>query len=569
MPHSLEQTQFAESRPVAEPAHERIQLAVAATFTAEPVESSLHVLLEELELPSELGFAPYNQILQQLLTPGSLLLRNDAGFNFLLLRLEDWLGHEGEPARRWERLTGHVAQLQAALPSALRACSATFIIICCPTSETAHPAAVRSSILALEQELASSLARVSRVVVVPSALLLDLYPVAEPTDEYSNALGHIPYTEVMYAALGTMMARCLVSLRRPPYKGIALDCDNTLWSGVCAEDGATGVVVGAAHQALQRAMLEQREKGMLLCLSSKNVEADVWRVFDQHPEMLLSREHIASARIGWGRKSESVRALAAELGIDPRAFIFVDDNPIECAEVEAELPEVETVCLSAPSEEWPALLRHVWAFDHFRVTEEDRRRSAMYQEAMARDSARRSSDSLEAFLASLGLEVECESLTEDHLARAAQLTQRTNQFNTTPTRRTESELAKWLSTDTNHCSVVRVRDRFGDYGMVGLMTFSSLPEALQVDSFLLSCRVLGRRVEHAMVAYLGNWAQREGKTRLHFELVPTDRNQPAREFLEGLPGITVEAGEPALYSISAPAACESMKRAATEQEVAG
>src|ERR1700730_9738208 len=107
MPHNPEQTQFAESRTVAELSQERIQLAVAATFTAEPVESSLRVLLEELELPCELSFAPYDQILQQLLTPGSLLLRNDAGFNVLLLRLEDWLGHEGEPTRRWERLAEH------------------------------------------------------------------------------------------------------------------------------------------------------------------------------------------------------------------------------------------------------------------------------------------------------------------------------------------------------------------------------------------------------------------------------------------------------------------------------
>jgi FkbH-like protein len=179
----------------------------------------------------------------------------------------------------------------------------------------------------------------------------------------------------------------------------------------------------------------------------------------------------------------------------------------------------------------------------------------MYHEQTARDSVRRSSDSLEKFLASLGLEVECESVNEDHLVRAAQLTQRTNQFNTTGRRRTESELAKLLSTGSNHCSIVRVRDRFGNYGIVGVMIFALGPECLIVDSFMLSCRVLGRRVEHAMIAHLGAWARGKNKPLIDIEFVPSDRNQPAREFLESLGGTKTETGE-AVYTISAEAACE-------------
>jgi len=213
------------------------------------------------------------------------------------------------------------------------------------------------------------------------------------------------------------------------------------------------------------------------------------------------------------------------------------------------------------------MLRHVWAFDHFRVTEEDRRRGAMYQEAVARESVRRASDSLEEFLASLGLVVECESVDEAHLARAAQLTQRTNQFNTTARRRTEGELAQWLSTGSHHGAIVKVRDRFGDYGVVGLMTFALHPECLFVESFLLSCRVLGRRVEHAMLAYLGGWARREKRALVRIEFAPTERNQPAREFLESLGDGKVRAGEPAVCSISAEAACAFGRDAAVYQEV--
>jgi FkbH-like protein len=556
MPDDLEQKRRVAFTDPAKRPEEPIRLAVAATFTAEPVEPCLGVLMEQLELPFELHFAPYDQILQQLLSPGSLLRNNETGFNFILLRMEDWLGHGGDPAQKWERLTSHVTQLKAALRSAVTASSGTFVVICCPTSDTTHSGDVRASISAMEQELSSSLSRLSGVLVITSARVLDLYPVTEHTDDYSNALGRIPYTEVMYAALGTMMARSLVSLRRPVYKVIALDCDNTLWSGVCAEDGVSELAVDVAHQYLQRFMMRQREMGMLLCLCSKNMESDVWRVFEQHPEMLLKREHITSSRINWNCKSDSLRSLARELGIDPSAFIFVDDNPLDCGEVAAALPEVETVCLSAAPEEWPSTLHHVWAFDHFRVTEEDRRRSEMYREQIARDVVRRSSDNLEEFLASLGLEVECESVTEDQLARVAQLTQRTNQFNTTGRRRTESELAKLLSTGSNHCSIVRVRDRFGDYGVVGMMTFAAAQECLVVDSFMLSCRVLGRRVEHAMLTYLGARARREDKPLIHIEFVPSDRNQPARDFLESLGSPKAGMGDSVVYPISAEAACE-------------
>jgi FkbH-like protein len=320
-----------------------------------------------------------------------------------------------------------------------------------------------------------------------------------------------------------------------------VDADNTLWTGVCGEDGPAGVVIDAPRRAFQEFLLKQREAGMLLCLCSKNEEADVDAVFAAHPDMPLRPGHFAARRVSWNPKSEGVLALSEELGLGLDSFVFLDDNPIEIAEVQAGCPGV--VCLRVPEDprQIPGWLRHLWAFDRPKVTAEDRARADSYRQNREREELRRSAPSLEAFLASLELAVDVRPIAPEHLPRVAQLTQRTNQLNLSLVRRTEAEVGRFLAGGGEGLEV-SVRDRFGDYGLVGVALFTCDSEALAVDTLLLSCRVLGRGVEHRLLAKLAEIAAGRGLTWVDLPWEPGERNRPALEFLEGLAG-SVRLGE--------------------------
>ena len=374
----------------------------------------------------------------------------------------------------------------------------------CPPSPPALADPERNG---LEQDLAIALAGLPMIRFLSSARLLELYPVTNYYDAAADKLGHIPYTPDAYAILGTAIARVFHASQRAPYKVIALDCDNTLWRGICGETGPHGVELDAPARAVQNFVKARQKDGMLLCVCSKNATEDVERVFDEHPEMPLARSDFAGWRVNWRPKSENIRSLAAELSLGLDSFILLDDNPMETAEVESNCPGVLALTLPAEVELIPRFLDHVWAFDQNGITAEDRNRTAMVRENASRSRLLTESLSYADFLASLELEVEIRELNgAAEIARAAQMTQRTNQFNFTTQRLTEPEIREALSSGSMEILTAFVRDRFGNYGQVGLVMYQAVDDVLRVQNLLLSCRVLGKGVEHAMVARLGQIA---------------------------------------------------------------
>ena len=358
------------------------------------------------------------------------------------------------------------------------------------------------------------------------------YPVEVAHDPQRDALGHIPYTPAFFAAIGTLLARRIHALKSSPYKVIVLDCDNTIWRGVVGEEGAMGVTIEPFCQTLQQFVVEQVAKGFLVCLCSKNEESDVLEVLERRTEMPLKREHLVAWRINWAPKSENLRSLAQELNLGLDAFVFIDDNPVECAEVRASCPDVLTLQLP-PAADIGRFLSHLWAFDRLRVTFEDRQRTSMYLGNAERQRVQRQAQNFQEFLRELELKVEITAPTHVQFDRVAQLTQRTNQFNFTTIRRTESEIRQLAGRELE-CRIVEVRDRFGDYGLVGVLVYGMGTESLEIDTFLLSCRVLGRGVEHRMLNYLGDIARQRGLGSVVATVIPTGKNLPARQFLDSV-----------------------------------
>ena len=509
-------------------------IAISATFTAEALEPTLAFWLRELRLEFQIRFAPYNQVFQQLLDPTGLLAGNRNGLNVVLVRFEDWVRFRH--AASVAELESEVRSLESALRSAAGAAGSPVLVCVCPASPEFLSDHDRAQFVTRSEEsLRSALQGMGAVHLVTTAELGRLYPVPEYYDPHADELGHVPYTPEFFAALGTMIARKLHTLRTSRHKVIALDCDDTLWGGVCGEDGPQGVQLDAGHRALQEFMLAQRESGMLLCLCSKNNPEDVYETFRAHPEMPLRLEHFAASRLNWEPKSASLRSLADELHLAAESFVLVDNSATECAEVRAGSPEILTIALPpASSVDFGDFLNHIWVFDQWSTTEEDRHRAALYAQEAERSNAARQSANLEEFLASLNLEIHMAPMTPDQLPRVAQLTQRTNQMNFTSIRRSEIEIQNLLAAGELECLTVDVSDRFGSYGLTGVILFRAGRTSLAVDSFLLSCRALGRGVEHRMLARIGQTARDRGLAEVEIPFVPAARNRPAESLLSSI-----------------------------------
>ena len=406
------------------------------------------------------------------------------------------------------------------------------IVGICPASPASRAnQALQNELKRAETTLTQDVQGLPGVHVLSSQTLLNTYPVEAYFDPFANQTGHVPYTETYFTALATQLSRSIRTQVHTPYKVAVLDCDNTLWSGVCAEDGALQVEIDASRKHFQTKLKELSKKGWLLCLNSKNVEEDVFAVFESHPDMILRKEDLAAWKINWESKATNLEELAKTLNLGLDSFVFIDDNPIECAEVRSRLPEVLTLQLPTEEEALSHFFDTVWAFDVLTTTTNDQHRTRQYQENARREQYRNKAQSLDAFLAGLDLSITIEAPSEGDIPRIAQLTQRTNQFNTTTQRRTEAEINQLLQAEDHHLLVVKVSDRFGDYGLVGVLIYTADDQGLHVDAMLLSCRALGRGVEQEMLMHLGQEARTKSLPHVHVRFKETQKNKPALNFL--------------------------------------
>jgi FkbH-like protein len=331
-------------------------------------------------------------------------------------------------------------------------------------------------------------------------------------------------------------------------KLIVLDLDNTLWGGVVGDVGWQKLRLGG-HDALGEAFLDfQRglktlmRRGVLLGLVSKNDEAVALDAIASHPEMALSAEDFAGWRINWNDKAANLAALAEELNLGLDAVVFIDDNPAERARVREALPQVLVPDWPASPIEYPASLDALDCFDAPFLSNEDRNRSKSYVAERKRREVRNHVQSLDDWLDTLELVVIVEELDESNLERASQLLNKTNQFNLRTRRLTARELAAWAAVEGHEFLVFRVADRFGDYGLVGVagLRLDSCRQTVHVEDLVLSCRVMGRRVEQTMLYVIAERARMLGAQTLIADFLTTSRNQPCRSFLEQS-GMRVEA----------------------------
>lgn len=511
------------------------EIAIASSFTIEPIRNVIDFWADEFQLSHHLSFAPFQQILQCLVSTDSLFAENRNGVNLVFLRLEDCWPEQESSEGGFHQMDAFIDDLEKALVVAEQNHHVPLILTICPRSTNYQKNKDYFYFIQSKHErITQIIEKFSNVYCIAEHEIFDLYPLEDYEDNFAYQQGKIPYTKECFTALGTIASRKIAALIRKPYKALILDCDNTLWKGICAEDGLENIVVDENYRTLQNYIIKLQEQGFLLCLCSKNTEQDIWSVFDYFKsEMPLQKHHITAWRINWELKSNNIMHLSRELNLGLDSFIFLDDKETECSEVKAVHPQV--ACFQVPSEskDIPAFLQHIWVFDRSTISKIDGLRTLYYQQEKQRKSLEKSAFSFEEFINQLDLKLDFFYLTEEYIERIVQLTRRTNQFNLSGRICSYSSLKKYLQSNES-CLIVAARDKYGDYGVIACALYSIETQSMKLDNLLVSCRALGKQIEFKIWQQLCDIANKNKLEFIDVEFVKSDRNEPAANFLKAL-----------------------------------
>jgi FkbH-like protein len=349
--------------------------------------------------------------------------------------------------------------------------------------------------------------------------------------------GSVPFSEDFTPVLADGYMRYIRALKGQTKKCIVLDLDNTLWGGIIGEDGLEGIKLsntspGIEYVDFQRGLLGLYNRGVILAICSKNNYDDAIKVFQQHPFQVLKEEHFAAMRINWQNKAANIAELAKEINIGLDSMVFFDDNPVERAQVSQAYPEVLVVELPKNPRLYRKTLEDLDVFDVLSLTKEDMVRGEMYVGKRKRAELEQSAESIEDFLRTLDLKVKIQPVDDFDTPRVVQLIGKTNQFNLTTRRYTDAEVRQFREDRDAIVYSMAISDKFGDEGVVGVAIVKTKDDDWWVDSFLMSCRVIGRSAETALLARIVTDARAANAKRIIGEYIPTKKNPPAADLYE-------------------------------------
>ncbi len=532
--------------------HKPLKTFVVRSVTLEPVLPAVHVeaVLHGYLLDVMLG--GYGSYMDEMLDPQSSLGRSAADLVLVLLDLEDIAGRlpqlcaAGDSHAIQEELKVSLGRVAQMLSSYRAAHSGRLVLGGCVVPEVTSLGPVGGS--NMRHSLAHAVKDLNRhlselCATVADCVFFDVDGTAAQfgrerwRDQRMFLASRLPLAPGAFRPFARSLLRAASTLFRAPRKVLCTDLDNTLWGGVLGEEGPEGIATGNAfpgncYLAYQTYLKELSARGILLAIASKNNPEDVAEAFrTRAADLALTLDDFVARKISWGEKADALRALAGELSLGLDAFVFVDDNPVECAAIRQQLPEVAVLEMpvTAPWEFVDALAAE-WFFDAATVTADDRNRSVEYKAQAQRELLSQTSANRDEFLQSLEIVCTFLSAADAPLARSVQLLAKTNQFNLTTRRHAAADVLQFAADPTCQAVAVRVRDRFGEAGVVGLALTRQDSDTCVIDSLLLSCRVIGRGIETAILAHLAEGARQLGSRWLIGEYISTKKNVPCKDF---------------------------------------
>ena len=525
------------------------KISILSNFTLNGISETLKVMSNEEQMDIEVYEGPYNQFRQEILNTKSQWYNFKPDLSFIILDFGSLIGniqfqfYSLEERQREKIISQTCNEINDLIKVSLGNQSGKIVF-----SNFSNPsfsplgifdAKLRYSI----RDFVNSLNNTIRDLVLSnnSLFVLDLdsffleHGQSNITDEKFRYLADMKISPSFLPLLAGKMMSFIKPLFGKTRKCLVVDLDNTLWGGIIGEDGLRGIQLdskppGNCFVELQKVILELYNRGVILAINSKNNADDVKEVFEKHPNMILKENHFAVVRINWDNKASNMVSIAKELNIGTDSMVYLDDDPVNRELIRQNIPEVLVVDLPNDPSLYVKTLKNLNDFNTFQITEEDRKKGEMYVQQRQRSDLEKKFTDMGDFLASLEMKVIVKKADNFTIPRISQLTMKTNQFNLTTRRYSEEDITKMAKDQNFVIKTFSVKDKFGDNGLTGLyIVKKENPKNWKIDTFLMSCRVMGRNIEDVMLADLVEEAKKENVEQIIGEYIPTKKNELTKD----------------------------------------
>jgi len=529
----------------------KIRISILSSFTLNGIEEIFQVKCDEKNISCNICLGGYNQYNQEILDPHSQLYQFQPNLTFLILDtrsiLEDlwYFPYSIDEKQRQNFIKKKFKEIENLITIFIKNSNSKLIIsnFFIPTNsnygifETKSNFGLQKMINTLNNNLQDFIRNLDSVYLFDMNGFISKHGennVFDPKQflfgDIKISLDFIPY--LVNDLMGYVIATLGISKRC-----IVLDLDNTLWGGIIGEDEFDGIKLGSdpsgkAFVEFQKHLLGLHNRGILLAINSKNNFDDAMKVIEEHPDMILKKEHFASIKINWNDKVSNIKEISDELNFGLENFVFFDDDPLNREFMKSSLPQVLTVDLPSDPSKYVRTMQEMNEFNLLKITNEDKQRGVMYSQQRERKTFETSSNNLEDFLKNMDLKITIKKVDTFTIPRISQLILKTNQFNLTTKRYSLEEIQKMSQNNNMLMGCVQVEDKFGDNGITAafIVEKNGTKEWI-LDTFLLSCRVMGRQIEKSILGYIIKLAKQNNVDKIIANFIPTKKNQPIENFL--------------------------------------
>jgi FkbH-like protein len=529
-----------------------MKIAILSSFTINGLAETLQVKCNKKSISCKTYLGAYDQYTQEILSHDSGLYNFKPDLIFLFLDLDSFLGdfsftpYSIENNIRKSYVTEIIKKI-INLIKTFRSNSNSKVVISnfnipkySPYGifETKTNFGFHEMIKNLNLQLMQEIQQIDNVYLYDFNQFVHFHGEKNIIDRHKVLLGDIKISLNYIPQLATDLMGYVIGLSGLSKKCIVLDLDNTLWGGIIGEDGFNNIQLGPqspgnAYVEFQKYLLALNQRGIILAINSKNNPDDAIKVIREHPYMILREENFACIKTNWNDKVSNMKEISSELNIGLDSFVFFDDDPMNREFVKMALPQVKTVDLPKDPVQYTTMLCNLNDFNVLTITSEDSKRSKMYAEQQKRIEFQSNVSNLNDFLKQLKIKITIKNGNEFTIPRISQLTLKTNQFNLSTRRYQENEILKFVMDDRYIVRYTQVEDKFGDNGITGVyIVRKDNQEEWIIDTFLLSCRVMGREVEKEIMADIIQQAKKEGILKLKSQYIETTKNIPCKNFLK-------------------------------------
>ena len=527
-----------------------VKLAFLSNFTVDALPDIMKKMCSEKNLHLETYLPPYSQYAQEILNDSSGLYSFSSDIIFILLDVENLFGdlfyfpYRRDAKKREEEIQEKLNEIGGLIRLLKSKTSAKIVFnsLLIPSYsskgilENKQDNGIRKLVQDFNRTLITFSKEDSQFFVFDFNIFCMKIGLDKLIDQKFSYLADMKISPPALIDLSKEYMGYIYPFMALTKKCIVLDLDNTLWGGVIGESNLGSINLGPEKEGkpffdFQKRLLELFERGILLAINSKNNYEDAMHVLKNHPYMILKEDHFASMRINWKDKATNMLEIAEELNIGLDSLVFIDDSPTERALIKEMLPEVAVIELPNDPSLYTKTLEEQTLFNTFSTTAEDLKRGEMYITQRKRAELQLSIQNLESFLEQLKIKTTIGEVQEMQVPRISQLTKKTNQFNVTTKRYSEEEITAFMDSPDHIIKFLQVEDKFGDYGITGVVVLKNLNEdEWVIDTLLLSCRILGKNVELALMREIVNTLREKGAKKIRAKFIPTPKNAPAKEF---------------------------------------